>query len=249
MPFDWGKTKLPKELEEMDPNDVVAAVKKAKDLDPEAIATKAAEKAGAAFETFRTEFTETMTAKLDEIASRMPKPVASNGGGDNQLADFLTDPDRAFAQRSAPIAALALENAKYAAKNAAREKLQRQQRANPGKNFDGFFFEKFEAEIDELAKTVSAVQLAQPGTWEHLYFNIKGRHTDEVVAQVRDGKADFLVESGATGATTRQQDDPNNIKLTAQEESLAKKMGVTPEVYLAQKKSQLSGGLGVNLNV
>jgi hypothetical protein len=163
-----------------------------------------------------------------------------------ELADFLTDPNRAFAQRAAPLAALTLSTAAVVAKNAARDKMQRQQRNNPGKNFDGYFFDKFENEVDEFAKTCSAEQLANPLTWEHLYFNVKGRHADEIAAQLKDGKLDNVIESGSAGAR-RQEIQTDDTKLTPLELKIASKLGRTPEQYLADKKKQQLEPLGVNL--
>lgn len=258
----WLKSRdeLPEELREMDPKDIVEAVKKSKTLETELATQKTAySELNTKFETFNTEFeTKVGSAVAEAVAKATNKGGGgsggsggsgggSGGGGGEQFADFLTDPDKAFAQRAQPVAALALNTAGYVAKEAARRKFQNAQRANQGKNFDGYFFEKYENEIEELARTVPAQQLANPATWEHIYFNVKGRHADEIAQQYKDGKLDIGIESGATGARgsggSGGGDDAD--KLTPQELKIAARMGRTPEQFLEQKKKMNANPIGV----
>jgi hypothetical protein len=257
----WLKSKedLPPELRDMDPADIVAAVKRSKELETELAAQKTANtELSSKFETFSTEFDTKVEAKVTElVAKARGESGGGSGGGGNgggggsrteTLADFLTEPDKAFAQRSAPLAALTLNTAGYVAKEAARRKFQTAQRMNQGKNFDGYFFEKFENEIEELARTVPAQQLANPVTWEHIYFNVKGRHADEIAQQYKDGKLEIGIESGSTGARGNQNQNDNDAdKLTPQELKIAAKMGRTPEQFLEQKKKIGSNSVGVNV--
>lgn len=249
---DWfgRKQELPKELQDLTPEQIVEKLKAG-----ETAATKLAETAAKVTE-LNTKF-ETFGADIDTkvsagVEAALKKLTPSKSGGDTntntntELADFLTDPNRAFAQRAAPLAALTLSTASVVAKNAAREKMQRAQRNGAGKNFDGYFFDKFENEIDEFAKTCSAEQLANPLTWEHLYFNVKGRHADEIAAQLREGKLDNIIESGSTGAR-RQEQQTDDTKLTPLELKIAAKLGRTPEQYIEYKKKQALEPLGVNL--
>lgn len=246
----WGsKSELPKELQDLEVEEIVSAVRDNKDL--KAKLAKAETDLGttkSAFETFQGEFDSKVEAKVTEMVTNAQRSRQQQQDRPAP-ADFMTDPDRAFAERAAPIVAITMQTASYSAKNAAREKFQRAQRANPGKNFDGYFFEKFESEVSELARTVPAVQLANPETWEHLYFNVKGRHSDEIAAQFREGKLDNVIESGTAGGG-RPPEVHADDKLTDQELRLAAKLGQKPEDYLKQKKAiAASGGLGVSLNV
>lgn len=248
----WLKNKeeLPEELREMDPKDIVAAVKRSKELETELATQKTAyTDLNTKFETFNTEFEKKVEAQVTELVAKAGGKKNDDPPPKTQFADFLTDPDRAFAERAQPVAALALNTAGYVAKEAARRKFQNAQRANQGKNFDGYFFEKYENEIEELARTVPAQQLANPATWEHIYFNVKGRHADEIAQQYKDGKLDIGIESGATGARGNGGADGgagDADKLTPQELKIAARMGRTPEEYLKQKK-EINAGVGANV--
>jgi hypothetical protein len=254
MPNNWfgRKEPLPKELEGLTPEQVVEKLK-----ETETLRTQLTEQQGkvteltSKFETFSSEIEAKVTSGVEAAVAKLrPGGDGGGGGGNNNdnktAADFLTEPGKAFAEHAAPLAALALGTAAIVAKNAARDKLRRMQQANPGKNFDGYFFEKFENEIDELAKTISAAQLANPGTWEYVYYNIKGRHADETAAQFKDGTMDSVIESASAGARSRGSED-NKPKLTDLELKIATKLGQTPEQYLAQKTKIGDTGMGVNI--
>lgn len=249
----WFGRKLPKELEDLEPEEVAKRLKEAEEMKTKlGEAETKVNELNTKFETFSNDFEAKLTTAVTEAVTKATKPASSNnnkdGNNDNNrtAADFLTEPDRAFAERAAPLAGLALNTAGYVAKEAARNKMQREQRLNPGKKFDGYFFEKYENEIDELAKTVSAQQLANPVTWEHIFYNVKGRHADEIAAQFRDGKLEIGIESGSTGNHGNNNNQGDETKLTPQELKIAEKMGRTPEEYLKFKKT-ISSGLGVNV--
>lgn len=245
----WGsKSELPKELQDLEVEEVVEAVKQSKDLrtkletaETELRTTKAA------FETFQGDFESKVEQKVTEMVTNAQARQRQQVDRPPP-ADFMTDPDRAFAERAAPLVAITMQTASYSAKNAAREKFQRAQRSGGGKNFDGYFFEKFENELDELSRTCTAAQLANPQTWEHLYYNVKGRHADEIAAQFREGKLDSIIESGSAGGGRIEQVQDSD-KLTDQELRLAAKLGQKPEDYLKQKKLINNNPLGVNINV
>jgi hypothetical protein len=254
MPKFWGRerdSEIPEELREMDPKDIVAAVKKSKELEG-ALQTANTELAAqkSAFETFSGEFETKVSAAVAAEVAKLRPATQQHNNTPPALTDWLVDPDKALDERLqrqvAPIAGIAIQSAVYQAKNAAREKMQRAQRAAPGKNYDGFFFEKFEAELDNLSKTIPSVQLTNPETWEHLYYNVKGRHSDEIAAQFRDGKGEYVIESGSAGGGHAPQAGDED-KLTPLELKIAQKTGRTPEQYLEQKKKINSNGMGVNI--
>lgn len=182
------------------------------------------------FESFSTE----MNGKFDTLMSRIPEPKKADP---QAPADFILDPDRAFAERAAPLAGLTLQTAAVVARQAAMQKMQGRQKSLKN-NIDGLLFEKFGDEIDAMSKSVPATQLANPETWEHLFFNVKGRHTDDIVGSVRDGKNDFFVEGAKPGTGTG---DEQPDKLNAQELRICEKMGLKPDAYLAQKKKMVLG--------
>lgn len=247
MPSKWfggREEEIPAELRDKSPAEIAEEMKTlrasaAKVTDLEAKLTDS----NSRFETFKTELETGMDTRFATLRESL-KPAAKVEN--KEMTDFLSDPDRAFAERAAPITGMVLHTAAYMAKNQAKEKLQRNQRTQPGKNFDGYFFEKYEDEISNLARTVPAQQLGMPETWEHIYFNVKGRHAEEIAAQLTDGTLSNLMESA--GAGTRGGgfgDDKKDEKLTDQEVRIAQKMGVKPEDYAKRKKDM--AGVGINV--
>lgn len=245
--WSWGRnSELPKSFEGKSPEDIEKELTESRDLkakldksetDLTELKTK--------FESFSSDFDQKLDARFATVIEKLkPAPKETQR---QEMADFLTEPDRAFAERSAPVAALAMNTAGYVARNAAKEKMQRAQRANPGKNFDGYFFEKFEDEIAQLARTVPAQQLTNPDTWEHIYFNVKGRHAEEIAAQMNDGSLAQSIESGGAGARAAAfEGKDKETPLTDQEKRLAEKLGVTPENWALRKK-EIGGGVGINV--
>ena len=235
----WGKKEeeLPEALRGKTPEQIDQELKDAK-----AAATAAGSvdaKIDAAFERFGTSMSEQMDAKLGEFAARLPQPRVENDPNNppKEPANFITDPDRAFAERSAPLASLTLNTAAMTGRMTYKDILRSRSRTQPG-NRDSYLFEKFESEILELAKNVSAAQLANPATWEHLYFNVKGRHTDEITnAIVKDDKTFFGAEAGSGTPPPERVLVDDKTKLTAVESSIAKKFGISEEEYKKQRSN------------
>ena len=92
------------------------------------------------------------------------------------------------------------------------------------------------------------VQLTNPETWEHIFFNVKGRHAEDIAAQMNDGTLAQSIETGGAGARSVAQTG-DETKLTKQEENLATKFGISTEEFVKQKKSIGANPLGVNINV
>lgn len=234
----WGKKddELPEALRGKTPEQVAtelaeAAALKAKLVDLE---TKQTEQ-NAKFETFSTTMTQ-MNENLTAIAGRLPQPKVEKTE-ENEMADFITNPDLAFAQRASGLYGLQMQTAAVIGRNSAVERAKRRQQNGKG-NIDGTLFEKFGEEIDNLAKSVPAAQLANPDTWDHLFYNVKGRHSDEIASHNREHKGDFFVEPTTTSTPSG---DVSGDKLTPAEEKIAAKMGVAPEKYLEQKKKMVTG--------
>jgi hypothetical protein len=248
MKLKWGKqevddSELPEALRGKTPEQIAEALRKASALEAKVteLEGKNADVAGK-FESFG-QTLNTLNEKIERLATPPShgNDGNSDGNGTREPASFLVDPDRAFAERAAPLVGLALQTAAVTARNAALEAARGRQRTLKG-NLDGLIFEKFGTEIDELSKGVAANQLANPATWEHLFFNVKGRHADEIVSQNREGKGDFFVEPTKVAAGSPGD---SGDKLTPLEEKIAKRMGVTPEAYLKQRKagSELPSGI------
>lgn len=182
------------------------------------------------FESFKTD----MGGKFDQLMNRLPAPTPKTA---SEPADFITEPDRAFAERAGPLATLSVQTASIVAKQAALEKFRLKQKNVKG-NIDGMLFERYIDDIEALAKQIPTAQLVQPETWEHLFYNVKGRRGDEVVASVREGKNEFFIEPTQTSVSSA---DGVPDKLSTLELRVCDKMKISPEQYLKRKKEMVTG--------
>jgi hypothetical protein len=229
----WGNRKdeeLPPELKGKTPEQVAQELKDAAALKTrlDALEAKSAER-DTAFQTFGTAQQELVNT-LKAVNERIPAPVARvENNTTHEPASFITDPDLAFNERISPFAAITMQTAAITAKGEAQRGFARKQ-ATEKNNIDATLFDKFEGEILEMAKNCTPQQLANPATWAHLFFNVKGRHTDEIVANpssffIEGAKRPDAVSGGDKG------DQP-----TDQEKAIATKMGVPIENYMKHKK-------------
>jgi hypothetical protein len=243
------KKSVPKELEGLSEEQIVTRLKESGELKAQLDAAQGkVTELSTKFETFNSEFeTKVATAVTEAIGKLAPRGDNNQEKREAKLTAWLDDPEKALNERLTPIAGVVLQQGAVAGKNAARELFQRRQRNGGGKNFDGFFFDKYEAEIEQLAKNVPAANLSQVETWEHLFYNIKGRHADEIAAQMKDGTFEGSIESGSAGSRQRESQADNDTKATPLEEKIAGKLGQTPEQYMKMKKGIISNPLGVNV--
>lgn len=189
------------------------------------------------FETFTTQTNQQLAA----LNARLAPPENRQA---NDPTSFLVDGDKAFAERIGPLYNMVLSTAEVNARQEALRQAQNRQRTIKN-NIDGMLFDKFETEIAELAKGCTPQQRAMPDTWTHLFYNVKGRHGDVIAEHNREHKGDFFVENVAERA--RNADDVNKDQLTPLEESIARKMGVSKENYLKQKKEMSTTGIPAEL--
>lgn len=229
---------VPDELKNMSSEDLLAAVeasKKVKGLEEELARRPSQE----ALDGIAADLESTKNA-LKDLENRGRGDGGGGNGGqpERKLANFLVEPDKAFAERAAPLAAMTMQIGATTAKDTLRRKLETAQRNGQG-NIDGFLFDKFENEIDELAKQVPAASLCQAATWEHLYYNVKGRHADQIAQQQREKKGEFFVETGGAGGNGGRKDDEQvDPPLTDRERHVARSMRLTDEEYKKFKKEQ-----------
>src|SRR5260370_16300600 len=132
------------------------------------------------FASTQTQLAETLKA-INERTPAAPVARVNQNDNNHDPASFITDPDLAFNERVAPLAAITMQTAAITAKQEAQRAFFRKQ-ATEKNNIDGTLFDRFEGEILEMAKNCTPQQLANPATWAHLYYNVKGRHADEIVA-------------------------------------------------------------------
>jgi hypothetical protein len=230
----WGNKKeeeLPENLRGKTPDQIAFELEEGKKLreEVEKLKTKDAERDTLfqSFATTQTQLADTLKAVNERVAPQ-PKPDANNNN--REPSSFITDPDQAFNERVAPLASITMQTAAITAKGEAQRAFARKQ-ATEKNNIDATLFDKFEGEILEMAKNCTPQQLANPATWAHLFYNVKGRHTDEIVSNPKAFFTEDATRPPAGGG------GGNEDTLTDQEKAICAKMGVSPENYLKNKKS------------
>jgi hypothetical protein len=226
---------LPERLKNMTPEQIEAAIVEADTLKAKnAELETRLQGVDSRFETF----TQETNSRLDRLNERLtPQQQRQQDGQRQEPTSFLVDGDQAFNERVAPLYGAVLTIGQENAKNAALRAAMARQKSQKN-NIDGLLFERFDSEIADLAKSCTPQQLANSATWEHLFYNVKGRHTDEIAEQNREGKGEFFVENGQRSLPT---DVPATDKLTPQEAKIAKSMGIKEEDYLARRKQMVVG--------
>src|ERR1700722_11398013 len=189
----WGNRKeedLPESLKGKTPDQIAFELEEAKKLKERLDKQEAKD---AERDTMFQSFASTQTQLADTLKAineRTTPPPPRTETNNNEPASFITDPDLAFNQRLGPLAAITMQTAAITAKQEAQRAFARKQSTEKN-NQDATLFERFEGEILEMAKTCTPAQLANSATWSHLYYNVKGRHTDEILSNPKS----FFVEN------------------------------------------------------
>lgn len=235
-----------KELKDlgMTPSEIKAAIAASKDLK-----TKNEELEGkfttlnTEFETAKGSYAETK-ARLDNLEANSNRREPKGDEGKKTKTSFLDDEDTAFDERfmekTAPIAMIAMNAAKSAARMGAKNSLFGQRISTPGGQISlTNLWDKWSSEIDkaanEMAKTnVAALQYEQ--TWLNLFQYIKGQHIEELMA-----KPETFFEGVGSDRDTKVGDVKKPDTLDQEQSEIAKKMGrygkgVTNEKILEARK-------------
>ena len=228
--------KLPERLRGKSPEDIMKELQAADDLKKELELAKTAQRSGAEAATaLRSEVDEIKARLAAAEANRQPLPKKE----DDEQADFITDPDKAFGQRAAPIANATILNASMTARILAQQQLDNDDLASQGQKMDGRLFRAWSGELDAESKKYQAAQLVTPNAWIGIFMYLKGIHADEMRdPEVRKKKYNFLEPSVQHALPPTNQDGkPATEQLTKEELHVAEKMGVSPENYLKRKKA------------
>jgi hypothetical protein len=194
-------------------------------------------------ETLKGSYAETK-ARLDNLEANSNRRVKNDDEEKKTKTSFLDDEDKAFNERAmetmAPVAMMAMNAAKAAARMGAKNSLFGQKISTPGGQISlTNLWDKWSSEIDnaanEMAKTNIAA-LQHERTWLNLFQYIKGQHIDELMA-----KPETFFESAASGRDMKVGDDKKPDTLDQEQSEIAKKMGrygkgVTNEKILEARK-------------
>jgi hypothetical protein len=238
---DWKKRnkdkQVPKELEGKSDDDVLAMLAAAnKDKEDKAALETKVKEQDAAVLNIQTEFEKVKTRLAASEANRQPPPR----GEDKDPADFVTEPDRAFAERIGPLANVALQTAATTARMLAQQQLTNADAASNNKQMDGRLFSMWAGEIDQEARKYQSIQLGNVQAWLGIFYYLKGVHADELRdPETRKKKYNFLESAASTSAAQGVDDGkpkPSADQLTDQEKHIADKMHVSYDSYLKRKK-------------
>lgn len=252
----WNKNKLPAEYKDMTEDQIAAALAAGKDATAKFEAAENARKAAEA----ATAAANSKVAAGQDAAARLKKlqeagivdengdPIrqTTDGGGRNNPpppsgppteADWLTDPNGSFQRSVAPLTAVAMHGAIMAAKAEAERFIQSQ---SP---IERRLWNKYHKEISDLVNALSPEQKILPQTWINQFTFVKGMHIADVAKEAQgSGDAFFSETAGSTGGgMPGANDTKKDDQLTEKEIQIAKRMGRTPEQYLAMKKKMQFG--------
>lgn len=225
-------SELPEELRGKKPEEIAAALRKAKELEDqikaEADAKKALEDKLAAQ---TTEF-DTIKQKLADVEAKLtPAPV--NNDEEDEPASPWTDPQKFVQDATKPVADVALNAGLMASKMYFMQNLTGR---------DQKIFKKFEKEIDTIHGTFAPQTRVMPQSWMNAFIYVKGLHDTEIAKAERES-TDFFSEVPSRGAPGHR-DEESEVKLTAEEEETCRVMRWDPKGYLERKKSAAMFGSG-----
>ena len=209
----FKKEEAPEELKGLTPEQIAEAVKKSKEQETEL----------ANLRTKQTEL-ERKASEVDSVKARIAEMEASlrkdNPPKRTEPTSVLVDEDTAFRERLGPTHAAITNTAASVAKMEARGGLKAK---------DRYIWDKYLGEIETLM--ANDPRRVQAAGWTSALTYIKGLHTDEIT------KPDFFAESSYEGEVGRAPEPTKkDDKLSDEELDVCKRMGVSPEDYLKQKK-------------
>jgi hypothetical protein len=229
------KGTVPKELEGKSDEDVLTMLAEAqKDKEKATQLEAKAKEQDTAVANIQTEF-EKVKQRLAEAEANRNRPAPKTN--DQEPADFVTEPDRAFAERVTPLANITLQTAAVTARMLAQQQLNNMD--SEKKTMDGRLFGMWSGEIEQEAKKYQTVQLGNVNAWLGIFYYLKGLHADELRdPEARKKKYNFLESAASTSASQGnddKKDKPASDQLTDAEKHVADKMGVKYEDYLKRK--------------
>jgi hypothetical protein len=132
---------------------------------------------------------------------------------------------------------VALQSGKLAAKLEAIRQVQSLAATNPKMRGAYRLWQKYEGEIESLVNQQAAANHIFPQTWINAFTYVKGLHAEELVEGAVSGGENFFSEPvTGGGAPENGRGGEKKDELSPREMDIARKMKITPERYLEQKK-------------
>lgn len=156
-----------------------------------------------------------------------PPPNPNSNPAPSAPISVLEDEDAAFAQRQAPVIVAALSaNAQVAAMRAENSIMQ-------GDSTDAKLYRRFKADVDRLFAAQPLQSQADPQVYMACFERILGNKRGEI-NKLRGTADDPFVET--VGGPAPLPANTNASVLTDEEKRIAKRMGISEEKYLKNKK-------------
>jgi hypothetical protein len=232
-----SKEKIPERFKDKSEDDIL------KELDEADKAKKEIEELKAKDAERETKVTQ-IQSEFDKVKSQLAAAEANRNRNPNpnpnneEPANFVEEPDKAFQQRVGPLAAITLQNAAVTARLLAQQQLDNADLASGGKVMDGRLFRHWGADIDAESKKYAPIQLGDPQAWIGIFYYLKGQRADELAnPETRKKKYNFMEPATTSVNTNIEEKKTPSDQLTDAEKHVADKMGVKHEDYLKRKKS------------
>lgn len=174
---------------------------------------------------------ETKVSGIDDLRTQiaaLKAPPARQASDPPAPTNFFEDPDKAFGERMAPLAQVALQTQAGLAEMNARNRFSKD-------------FTRWGDEISTLASSHS--NLAQKGDaqfWENIVNMVRGRHAGEIEESAAKGHFYFTEQPGGSGGGS--SDTPES-KLSDAELKSAQRFGMSPKEFI-EAQQYVSGNYG-----
>ncbi len=167
-----------------------------------------------------------------EMNAQRPTNPPPGGGQPSTPTSVLDDEEAAFREHLAPVVSGLVGVAGQTAKMVAEQRI----RSDPKRSR---LFTRFHDETEKLFATVPPEYRQFPETYENVFNQVVGKHTDEIIAESAKTGGQFFVEPGGGAPPPEPAKEPT---LTEDEQIAARRMKISPEKYLASKKAMQSAG-------
>jgi hypothetical protein len=140
-----------------------------------------------------------------------------------ESTDWSVDADKAFRERSAPLVGGILETRALIAKRNVMDEINSK---HPDKQW-GLFAD----EINNVLKNLSPADLAQEQCYRNVYYKVVGENMDNILRDRAAKTGKFFTETGGASSIMHEDEKKPEDKLTPEQVDMAKKFGITPEIY------------------
>lgn len=226
----WNREQVPKELEGIDPQEIVRKLNEAKELQTQLEAAKAdVTKSQTELQTLQAQ-AATNDQRIKELEAKVNNPPPPEKKTTDEPPSIFTEPEKFIQQQTQDTQNVAYLSGILSAKMYAKQSLSQR---------DVKIFNKYEKDIDGIVNSYPPQQRILPQIWVNALTYIKGAHEMDIRKAEGEG-GEFFAEV----PTTRDAPQPTGSqdKLTAEEEEACDKFHWDKKKYLENKKKATAYG-------